>query len=197
MTSCLGHYCWQPSIYSPQIYNLIYICIKQIYLSLYPTDDISCHYMCNMFISGPTTLTSRVVDCCIVTRKQTFYSIWTDYSSRAIWEYTAAKLWTVWKAQWKHSHLTIWFAGNGLAPTTNRYCGFNATLACSVMDGRCNIYIYMTNSQKGVPVGFVLLKSLNNFLRIEHKDIFCNMMHFDFVITCMQKRNYLRRPVFF
>ena len=29
---------------------------------------------------------------------------------------------------------------------------------------------------------------LVNFLRIEHKDLFfCNMMHFEFVITYMQK----------
>ena len=46
----------------------------------------------------------------------------------------------------------------------------------------------MTNSQKGVPVGFLPLKTLNNFLRIEHNDLFvCNMMYFEFVITYMQK----------
>ena len=45
-----------------------------------------------------------------------------------------AKLWNIWKAHWEHSYLTVWFTGNGLAPTTNKYCGLNATLACSVMD---------------------------------------------------------------
>ena len=46
----------------------------------------------------------------------------------------------------------------------------------------------MTNSQKGVPVGFLPLKTLNNFLRIKHKDIyFCCMMHFEVVIAYMQK----------
>ena len=45
----------------------------------------------------------------------------------------------------------------------------------------------MTNSQKGVPVGFLPLKTLN-FLRNEHKDLFfCNMMHLEFVITYAQK----------
>ena len=50
------------------------------------------------------------------------------------------------------------------------------------------MYTYMTNSQKGVPVGFLPLKTLNNFLRIKHKDIyFCSMMHFEVVIAYMQK----------
>ena len=153
MTSCLIHYCWQPSIYSPQICNLYMYKANLLEFMLHWWYIMSLHvqHFTKVFISGPTTLTSRVVDCCIATRKQTFYSIWTDYSSRAIWECTAAKIWTFWKVQWKHSYLTIWFAGIGLAPTTHRYCGFNATLACSVMDERCNthtciyidIYVYM------------------------------------------------------
>ena len=49
-------------------------------------------------------------------------------------------------------------------------------------------FTYMTNSQKGVTVGFLPLKTLNNFLRIKHKDIyFCSMMHFEVVIAYMQK----------
>ena len=52
---------------------------------------------------------------------------------------TEKKLWDNWKAQWKHSYLTFWFAGNGLAPTTNRYCDINATIKCNVMDENCNL----------------------------------------------------------
>ena len=39
----------------------------------------------------------------------------------------------------KNSYLTFWFAGNGLAPPTNKYCDFNASLAFSVMDDKCNL----------------------------------------------------------
>ena len=49
------------------------------------------------------------------------------------------QLWKLWKAQWKHSYLTFWFAGNGLPPTANNYCDFNATLTCNVIDEECNI----------------------------------------------------------
>ena len=37
--------------------------------------------------------------------------------------------------------LVIWFAGNDLAPTTNKHCDFNATLTCSVMgeNATCNV----------------------------------------------------------
>ena len=38
------------------------------------------------------------------------------------------KIWNILKAQWKQSYLTFRFAGDGLAPTTNEYCDFNATL---------------------------------------------------------------------
>ena len=38
----------------------------------------------------------------------------------------------------KHSYLTFCFAGNGLPPTTNKYCDFNATLMCNVMEEICN-----------------------------------------------------------
>ena len=36
------------------------------------------------------------------------------------------------EAQRKHSYLTFWFVGNGLAPTTTKYCHFNAFLMHSV-----------------------------------------------------------------
>ena len=45
--------------------------------------------------------------------------------------YTTGKIWIIWKAQLKHSSSTFRFAENGLALTTNKYCGFNATLAYS------------------------------------------------------------------
>ena len=43
-----------------------------------------------------------------------------------------AKSFEYFEAQWKHSYLTFWFAGNGLAPTTTKYCHFNAFLIHSV-----------------------------------------------------------------
>ena len=49
------------------------------------------------------------------------------------------KIWNIWKAQKKHPYLTISLAANGLAPTTNKYCDFNVTLRCSVMDEKCNL----------------------------------------------------------
>ena len=52
-----------------------------------------------------------------------------------------AKIWTIWKTQWKHSYLTFWIAVNGLALTTaNKYCDFNASLTCSVMDKNATCY---------------------------------------------------------
>ena len=56
----------------------------------------------------------------------------------------------------------------------------------------------MTNCQKGIPVGFLPLKTLNNFLRIEHKDLF--FLQYDVFRVrdyIYAKRNYQRRPVFF
>ena len=40
---------------------------------------------------------------------------------------TGKKLWNIWKAQWKHSHLIFWFVGNGLTPTTNKYSKYPIT----------------------------------------------------------------------
>ena len=39
----------------------------------------------------------------------------------------------------KHSYSTFWFTGNGVAPTTNKYCDFNATLTYSVMNEKYNL----------------------------------------------------------
>ena len=52
-----------------------------------------------------------------------------------------AKIWNILKAQWKRSCFTFRFSGNGLAPTTNKYCDFSATLTCSVIDENiiCNV----------------------------------------------------------
>ena len=60
----------------------------------------------------------------------------------------------------------IWFVGNGLASTTNKYCYFNATLTCSIVDERkrytiectemCNFWYLYT------------LKTFNNFQSIRH-----------------------------
>ena len=50
-----------------------------------------------------------------------------------------AKSMEYFEAQWKHSYLTFWFAGNGLAPTTTRYCHFNTFLMHSVRDEKYNL----------------------------------------------------------
>ena len=62
--------------------------------------------------------------------------------------------------------LDIWFVGNGLAPITVKYCYFNATLMCSIVDERkrytiecteiCNFWYLYT------------LKTINNFQSIRH-----------------------------
>ena len=49
------------------------------------------------------------------------------------------KYWNIWNLRSKHSHLTFLFAGNGLAPNTNKYCGLYATFTCSVMGEKCNL----------------------------------------------------------
>ena len=46
------------------------------------------------------------------------------------------QVYTTGKCYGMHSYLTFWFTGNGLAPTTNKYCDFNATHMCSVTDGK-------------------------------------------------------------
>ena len=43
------------------------------------------------------------------------------------------------EAQWKHSYLTFLFVGNGLAPTTTKYCHFNAFLMHSVRSEKYNL----------------------------------------------------------
>ena len=43
------------------------------------------------------------------------------------------------EAQWKHSYLTFWFAGNGYVPTTTKYCRFNASLVHSVRGEKYNL----------------------------------------------------------
>ena len=53
-------------------------------------------------------------------------------------EWITGKILNIWKAQWKHSYITFWFPGNSLVLPTNKYCGFNATLVCSVREEQCN-----------------------------------------------------------
>ena len=50
-----------------------------------------------------------------------------------------AKSMEYFEAQWKHSYLTFWFAGNGLAPTKTKYCHFNAFLMHSVRGEKYNL----------------------------------------------------------
>ena len=52
---------------------------------------------------------------------------------------TVIKIWNIWKTQWKHAYFTFWFAGNGMAPTINKYYKFNSNPMCSVMDVKCNL----------------------------------------------------------
>ena len=53
--------------------------------------------------------------------------------------YTIGKIWNIWKAQREHSYLTCWFARNGFAPATNKYCDFNVNFMCRVMVEKCNL----------------------------------------------------------
>ena len=48
-------------------------------------------------------------------------------------------IWDIWKAHSKPPYLTFCFAGNCLASNNNKYCDFNATLACSFMDDKYNL----------------------------------------------------------
>ena len=48
-------------------------------------------------------------------------------------------IWNIWKVQWKHTYLIFCFARNGLPPTTNKYCDFNATLTSLVPATASNI----------------------------------------------------------
>ena len=69
---------------------------------------------------------------------------WFETPSRLFWRhrndvlgsdwYTTEEIWNIWKARSKHLCLICWFSGNGSAPTTNKYCDFNATLKSSSMD---------------------------------------------------------------
>ena len=64
---------------------------------------------------------------------------WTPHKSGILLGYTLpAKIWNIWKVRRKHSHSTFWWTKNSKAPTTNKYCDFNATLTCSVLDEKYN-----------------------------------------------------------
>ena len=49
----------------------------------------------------------------------------------------SANIWNIWKAQWEHSYLTLWFAGSCVAPTTNKYFDLNATLMRRLITKNC------------------------------------------------------------
>ena len=42
----------------------------------------------------------------------------------------------------------FWFAGNGLPPTTNKYCDFKSKLRCSAMDEKWNFQCPKLNIYK-------------------------------------------------
>ena len=61
-----------------------------------------------------------------------FYQIWTNSYEPVLLQsqrhsslvftgeiHSRLEIWNIWKAQWKHSYLTFWFAGNAWAPTRN------------------------------------------------------------------------------
>ena len=55
-----------------------------------------------------------------------------------------AIIWTTGKSYgifWKHKHsyLIFWFAGIGLAPTTNKRYDFKANLMCNDVDEKCTV----------------------------------------------------------
>ena len=80
------------------------------------------------------------------------------------------KLWNIWKAQWKHSYLTFWFDGHGLAPNTNKnYCYFNAILTCGVIgeNAICNVRIWLY-TMDGTGMYHYSPKISRNFQCIHH-----------------------------
>ena len=50
-----------------------------------------------------------------------------------------AKSMEYFEAQWKHSDLTFLFDGNSMAPTTTKYCHFNAFLMHSARSEKYNL----------------------------------------------------------
>ena len=76
------------------------------------------------------------------------------------------KLWNIWRAQWKHSHLTLWFARNGLAPTTNKFCYFDATFTWSVDN-------FSKNGNEAFLAKFYLTGSIRARARVYHNATFC------------------------
>ena len=61
-------------------------------------------------------------------------------SLKCTWYTTGKKYGIFGKHSTKKTYLTFWFAGNDLALTTNKYCDFNATFICSVMDEKLNFH---------------------------------------------------------
>ena len=68
------------------------------------------------------------------------HKIVTPHSSpETLWFTLPAKSLEYFEAQWKHSYLTFWFAGNGLAKTTTKYCHSNAFLMRGVRSEKYNL----------------------------------------------------------
>ena len=61
------------------------------------------------------------------------------------------KIWNIWKPPWKHTYLTFWYGGNGLA------FNVNLTLTCSVMDECPGTYLFNISPKRS-----------NNFQSIHH-----------------------------
>ena len=89
--------------------------------------------------------------------------------------YTTSKKYGINDVFGKYSGNTwIWLliCGNGLAPTTNKYCDFNATLMCSIMNENCNLQSSKSKipnwMHKIVSFFYTLLKIPHNFYGNNH-----------------------------
>ena len=68
-----------------------------------------------------------------------------------------AKSMEYFEAQWKHSYLTFWFAGNGLAPTTTKHGHFNAFLMHSVRGENTSCNSFTPVCQKLTQLNYIHL----------------------------------------
>ena len=72
----------------------------------------------------------------------------------------------IWNELWTHSFLTFWFAGNGLAPTTNRYCDFYTTFMCNVVDEKYNLLCPKSKMYRGMYIFLYFLYSFDSCIKV-------------------------------
>ena len=105
------------------------------------------------------------------------------------------KLYNIWKALWKHSYLAFGFAGNGLAPTTNKYRYCNVALPCSVIGEKCNLQCpkFKINNRlcRNVWFFYILLPKISNSFQGIHHDIVNLWTIYEYsIIRCWHHSKY-------